>query len=243
MLSRCRNRSNDLPRILHIESSTRTCSVALATDGIRTALRETCDEAYAHSEKLTVYIEEVLHEADVAARALDAVCVAKGPGSYTGLRIGVSAAKGLCYALGIPLLAVDSLQSLTLYAISQLNYEERESVLTVRPMVDARRMEVYSAAFDMQGQHRTDIAPHIIDNASFLEELTEGKVLFIGDGAAKCQGIITHPNALFRPDILPSARGMFTIAEQRLAAGVTEDVAYLEPFYLKEFVAGKPKQG
>jgi tRNA threonylcarbamoyladenosine biosynthesis protein TsaB len=217
--------------------------VALATDGILTALRETCDLAYAHSEKLTVYIEEVLHEAGAAATALDAVCVAKGPGSYTGLRIGVSAAKGLCYALGIPLLAVDSLQSLSLHAISLLQDEEQESILTIRPMVDARRMEVYSAAFDMKGQHLTDIIPHIIDNTSFLEELTEGKVLFIGDGAAKCQEVITHPNALFRPDILPSARGMFTIAEERLAAGVTEDVAYLEPFYLKEFVAGKPKQG
>lgn len=217
--------------------------MALATDGILTTLRETNNAAYTHSEKLTVYIEEVLREAGILPKELDAVCVAKGPGSYTGLRIGVSAAKGLCFALGIPLLAVDTLQSLTFHALSILSAKEREAIATVRPMVDARRMEVYSAAFDTQGEPLTVIAPLIVHIDSLADELERGRVLFIGDGAAKCEGVITHPNAIFRSDILSSARGTIDIAERKLAAGLTEDVAYLEPFYLKEFLAGKPKQG
>jgi tRNA threonylcarbamoyladenosine biosynthesis protein TsaB len=228
-----------LPLILHIESSTLTCSVALAAGGKLIAQRETHDTCYSHAEKLTVFIHEVLRDVSVAAKELDAVCVASGPGSYTGLRIGVSAAKGLCYALGVPLLSVNALQSLAHQAISLLSEDERHGLRTIRPMIDARRMEVYTAAFDMQGHPLTDIAAVIVDYGSFDDELTTGPVLFVGDGAQKCGEVLTHPNARFRADILPSAQGMFSLAEWKLAAGEMEDVAYFEPFYLKAFVAGK----
>lgn len=213
--------------------------MALATDGAVTALRERHDTAYSHAEQLTVFIQELLAEAGITARDLDAVCVASGPGSYTGLRIGVSAAKGLCYAVGIPLLAVDALQSLAHHALATLSAEEKHGLRTVRPMIDARRMEVYTAAFDMHGHPLTAITAMVIDAHSLTDELTTGPVLFVGDGAEKCQEVITHPNARFRADLPPSAQGMFTLAEGKLAAGEVEDVAYFEPFYLKEFVAGK----
>jgi len=228
-----------LPLILHIESSTLTCSVALAADGALLALRETHGISYSHAEKLTVFIQEVLRDAGITAKELDAVCVASGPGSYTGLRIGVSAAKGLCYAMDIPLLSVNALQSLALRAIALLPEEERHGLRTIRPMIDARRMEVYTAAFDMQGHPLTDIAAVIVDHDGFGDELTTGPVLFVGDGAQKCREVLAHPNARFRADILPSAQGMFALAEWKLAAGEVEDVAYFEPFYLKSFVAGK----
>lgn len=230
-----------MPRILHIESSTLVCSVALATDGRLTAIRESHDPTYGHAEKLTLFMRQVLDEAGISPTALDAVCVAKGPGSYTGLRIGVSAAKGICFAADIPLLSVDALQSLAHLAISSLDDEERKSIRTVRPMIDARRMEVYSAAFDIEGSPLTGIASTVVDGDSWWDELESGRVLFVGDGVAKCRETIVHPNAIHRADILSSARGMFMLAEQRFAAGQVEDVAYFEPFYLKEFVAGKPR--
>lgn len=231
-----------MPRILHIESSTLVCSVALATDGRLTALREYADTSYSHSEKLTVFMQEVLAEAGIAPTGLDAVCVARGPGSYTGLRIGVSAAKGLCYATGIPLLSVDTLQSLAHLALAGLSSEEREFYRSVCPMVDARRMEVYCAMYDMQGDARTEIAALIVDGDAFRDELNPGPVLFVGDGAEKCRETLNHPNAFFRPDILASAKGMFALAEMKLADRDTEDLAYFEPFYLKDFVAGKPRR-
>lgn len=203
-----------------------------------TGLRETLDEGYVHSEKLTVFIQEVLSEAGLVPSDLDAVCVAKGPGSYTGLRIGVSAAKGLCYALGIPLLSVDSLQCQAHFTLQRISEEERAQLSLLRPMTDARRMEVYTAAYDLSGEPRSEISAVIVHEESFAEELEAGMVLFIGDGAEKCQSALNHPNARFRPDILPSARGMFALAEELLASGNTEDIAYFEPFYLKDFVAG-----
>ncbi len=227
-----------MPRILHIESSTLTCSVALAVDGKVIALRESHDSTYSHSEKLTVYIEVLLHEADLVPSQLEAVCVASGPGSYTGLRIGVSAAKGLCYALEIPLLAVDSLHSLALWTIQHLSSEERQSIVAIRPMIDARRMEVYAAAYDLQGVLQVPIAAIIVDEQSFTDELSQGPVLFVGDGAEKCSPHLAHPNARFHPDIRPSARGMVALAETKLAQGLVEDTAYFEPYYLKDFVAG-----
>ncbi len=230
-----------MARILHIESSTLTCSVALATDGQLTAIRESHHTAYVHSEKLTVFIQEVLQEAGLRASELDAVCVAKGPGSYTGLRIGVSAAKGLCYAVGIPLLAVDALQSLAMFGAMSVSEEERAGLSVIRPMTDARRMEVYTAPFDRDGKALAPIAAVVVEGQSFAEELEQGPVLFVGDGAAKCRDTLVHPNALFRADILPSSRGMFLLAEEKWGAEDTEDVAYFEPFYLKDFVAGKPK--
>lgn len=227
-----------MPRILHIESSTLTCSVALAVDGKVIALRESHDTTYSHSEKLTVYIEEVLHEADFVPSQLEAVCVASGPGSYTGLRIGVSAAKGLCYALEIPLLAVDSLHSLALWTIQHLSVEEMQTIATIRPMIDARRMEVYTAAYDLHGNLLAPIAAVIVDEQSFADELAQGPVLFVGDGAEKCRPHLGHPNARFRSDIRASAKGMVALAETKLAQGLVEDTAYFEPYYLKDFVAG-----
>jgi len=215
--------------------------VALATDGVLTALRESHDLGYSHSEKLTLYIEELLAESGITPADLHAVCVAKGPGSYTGLRIGVSAAKGLCYALGIPLLSIDALQSLAHWTLHHLTEEERAGIALLRPMIDARRMEVYTAAFDMQGDPVSPIAAVIIDAISFADELANGQVLFVGDGAEKCRTDLAHPNARFKASLRPSAQGMFALAELKLAAGNVEDVAYFEPFYLKDFVAGKAK--
>lgn len=214
--------------------------MALASDGRLVALRESHDSSYAHSEKLTLYVQQVLNEAGVEAKELDAVCVAKGPGSYTGLRIGVSAAKGLCYGVGVPLLSVDTLRSLALWTLECISSEERNRLHIIRPMIDARRMEVYTAGFDRQGEPLTPISATVVDAGGFSNELSLGPVLFVGDGAEKCQAVLTHPNALFHTDLLPSARGMFQIAEKMLSAGMTEDVAYFEPYYLKDFVAGRP---
>lgn len=230
-----------MPRILHIESSTLTCSVALANDGLLHALRESHDTSYSHSEKLTGYIQEVLDEVGMKPYELDAVCVSKGPGSYTGLRIGVSAAKGLCYALGIPLLAVDSLQSLAYWTVNHLSEKEKANLKSIRPMIDARRMEVYTAAYDILGSMTEPITATVVDEASFTEELKNGPVLFVGDGAEKCRNHLDHVNACFRTDVNPSAQGMFALAEVLLATRAIEDVAYFEPYYLKDFVAGVKK--
>jgi tRNA threonylcarbamoyladenosine biosynthesis protein TsaB len=216
--------------------------VALAVDGNLAAIRETQDTTYTHSEKLTLYMQQVLQEACLAPSRLDAVCVTKGPGSYTGLRIGVSAAKGLCYALGIPLLAVGALQGLAHHALATLSEEDKRGLHCIRAMIDARRMEVYTAAFDLKGRPLTDITAMIIEGNVLHDELTKGPVVIIGDGAEKCREVLTHPNAIIRPDIIASAQGMFVLAEAKLASGDVEDIAYFEPFYLKEFVAGKPKQ-
>ncbi len=234
--------------ILHIESSTLTCSVAVSENarlpdgqGKTLALRESHDRSYAHSEKLVVYIDEVLNEANLKPSNLEAVCVAKGPGSYTGLRIGVSAAKGMCYALEIPLLSVGSLESMARWA-SRTHPKEMAGTGILCPMIDARRMEVYTALFDSDLKEVKPTSAEIIDANSFTSELAKGKVVFFGDGAAKCKDVIRHPNAVFLEDFNPSARGMIAIAEQKLTDGVLEDVAYFEPYYLKDFVAGKPKR-
>jgi tRNA threonylcarbamoyladenosine biosynthesis protein TsaB len=144
--------------------------------------------------------------------------------------------------MDIPLLSVDALQSLAHFALDTVDPNELETVHCIRPMIDARRMEVYSAAFDLRGNPVTGVAAVVVDGDSFRDELDRGPVLFIGDGAAKCQSVITHPNAIFRADILPSAQGMFALAERKLATGEIEDVAYFEPYYLKDFVAGKAKK-
>lgn len=227
--------------ILHIESSTLTCSVALSRNGETLALRETHDTQYTHAERLAVYAQEVLRSADMAATDLQAVCVSKGPGSYTGLRIGVSAAKGLCYGLGIPLLSVGSLESMAHWAKSELA-EQLADVSFLCPMIDARRMEVYTQVFDASLNVLKPVSAEIIDENSFDSELEKGKVAFFGDGAAKCKEIINHPNAVFLDDFNPSARGMIALAEAKFSEKQFEDVAYFEPYYLKDFVAGKPKR-
>jgi tRNA threonylcarbamoyladenosine biosynthesis protein TsaB len=227
--------------ILYIESSTLTCSVAISRNGDILALQESHDQSYAHSEKLVVYIDEVIKQTELKPPNLDAVCVSKGPGSYTGLRIGVSAAKGLCYGLGIPLLSVGSLESMAYLA--KTNFEnELAGASFLCPMIDARRMEVYMQLFGSSLNQLQAVSAEIIDEQSFSSELEKGKIAFFGDGATKCKETIRHSNAIFLDDLKTSASGMIPLAESKFANKQFEDVAYFEPYYLKDFVAGKPKK-
>ena len=222
--------------ILHIESSTKTCSVCVSHNGSVSAIRESHDEHYSHAEKLAVYIEEVTNEIGGPDK-LTAVCVSSGPGSYTGLRIGVSAAKGLCFGLGIPLLSVDSLQSIAMLARTS-NKVNTDDVLM--PMIDARRMEVYTAMFDHSGSATSEITATVIDENTRFNHTHN--LFFFGDGAAKCKGVIELENVIHLSEIQASSKGMIQLAETKLANNEVEDLAYFEPFYLKEFVAGKPKK-
>ena len=247
MGGRCKTRQRDrawswrdavgeqaLPTILHIESSTKVCSVCVAADGKVLAIRETEDEQYTHAEKLAVYVDEVIKEIGGADK-LDAVCVSKGPGSYTGLRIGVSAAKGLCYALDIPLLSVTSLQSLACLAMVEADLSRTDLIM---PMIDARRMEVYTQHFNHSAEPQSEISAEVLDE-DFL--LPEGHIHILGDGAVKAAELMGE-KVIHLEEVKASARGMIALAEQKLANNDIEDVAYFEPFYLKEFVAGKPKK-
>lgn len=196
-------------------------------------LKEDYGNGYSHAEKLHVYIEEVLKEAKINSEQLQAIAVSKGPGSYTGLRIGVSAAKGLAYALNIPLISVSTLQALA-------KQVEADSGLIV-PMLDARRLEVYSAIFDINNRLLRKIEAQILDENSFEEQLNIGKVFFIGDGVAKTKTLLSHANAIFIENKLPSAEQMSALSFDKYKKSDIEDVAYFEPYYLKDFVALKPK--
>ena len=221
-------------RLLLIETATQVCSVAIADEGGIVAIRES-DESNAHSSQLAPFIDEMLRGQGITPQEIDAVCVSSGPGSYTGLRIGVSTAKGFCYALGIPLVAVPTLQSM-----AELYYRRHpEWGGMVCPMIDARRMECYTAFFNRDGQLR-DTAADIIVDGIYSHYLDRGEVAFVGDGVAKCRDIlVVHPNAVFDETFRPSAEGMATAALRKLQDGHTEDVAYFEPYYLKDFVAKK----
>ncbi len=216
-------------RILMIETATAVCSVAMAEDG-RVVARRECDAPNAHSTQLPLFVKELL-----AGGKPDAVGVSAGPGSYTGLRIGVSTAKGLCYALDIPLVSVPTLLGMAnLYYLQHQDYQG-----FVCPMIDARRMECYTMVVGSQGVLRATQADVIVPG--FYDEwLDKGEVAFIGDGAAKTRDILgVHPNARFDSAFRISAEGMLPLVEQKLQLGQTEDVAYFEPFYLKDFVAKK----
>ena len=232
--------------LLHIESSTKVCSVALSCDGKLLACREEDSVSYSHSGLLTSFIEEVMREANVPLNVLAAIAVSKGPGSYTGLRIGVSTAKGLCYGLDIPLIGISTLQALAVHCrdiLAQRNniiYPEALEAIYC-PMIDARRMEVYTGLFNDQIEPLQDIQALIVDPNSFAGILDEHKMLFFGDGAEKCRNILTRSNAIFIDGIKPSASAMIPLATETFNRSTTEDVAYFEPFYLKDFVAGKPK--
>jgi len=220
--------------ILGIETSTKVCSVAISEGNTLLAIKEE-GGAYSHSEKLTVFIEAVLRKANKSLKDLDAIAVSKGPGSYTGLRIGVSAAKGLCYALDIPLIAISTLQAMAIGV--------KSNDCLFAPMIDARRMEVYTALFDEQNKVVENISAKIIDEDSFSSELENGKVFFFGDGAEKCKPILSHSkNAVFIKEGLPSAQYINQIAQQKLIDIDIEDVAYFEPYYLKDFIATTPKK-
>ena len=214
-----------------LETSTALCSVALAEEGNIVAYRES-SAPKAHASLTAVFIQEMLSERGLTMADCDAVCVSMGPGSYTGLRVGVSTAKGLCFGSGKPLLAVGTLDTLVAQADSDARF--------IIPMVDARRMEVYTAVFE-NGKQLPETAPVIIDENSFAEYLEQGPCLFIGDGAGKCADVIKHPNASFC-QCWPKASSMLSPATAAYKEKRFEDVAYFEPFYLKEFVATVSKK-
>ena len=228
-----------MARILLIETSTALCSAALAEDGAITAYKES-SAPKAHASLTAVFIQEILEERNMTLADCEAVCVSMGPGSYTGLRVGVSTAKGLCFGSGKPLLAVGTLDTLVAQAADAATSEEG-SYSFIIPMIDARRMEVYTAVFAPDGTQITETAPAIIDENSFAEYLEQGPVLFIGDGAGKCADVIRHPNAHFC-QCYPKASAMLEPALQAYKEKRFEDVAYFEPFYLKEFVATVSKK-
>lgn len=221
--------------ILNIETATTMCSVSLGKDGQLLALKELNDD-YTHAENLTLFIDDVVQQAGIQLKDIDAVAVSKGPGSYTGLRIGVSTAKGLCYSLEKPLLAINTLEHLS----RSVSVEEGTLIC---PMIDARRMEVYCAVYDYSGKEILPTAAEIIDENSFSSLLNGHKIFFIGDGAAKCKDAFSSQvNAVFIDGIFPSAKQMISLSEKAYLAAKFEDVAYFEPFYLKDFVAGKKKE-
>lgn len=223
-----------MERIILIETSTAMCSCAIAENGAIAAYRESLAPK-SHASLTAVFIQEMLDELGIGISSCDAVCVSMGPGSYTGLRVGVSTAKGLCFGSGKPLIAVGTLDTLV---AKVANPEEYKYIV---PMVDARRMEVYSAVYRSDGMRITEVSPTIVDAESFGEFLAEGKVLFIGDGAGKCEGTIVSPNAFFR-QCCPDAASMLVPAMNELHNGNFKDTAYFEPFYLKEFVATTSKK-
>ena len=227
-----------MERIILIETSTALCSTALAENGAIIAYREN-SAPKAHASLTAVFIQEMLAEKGLTLEDCSAVCVSMGPGSYTGLRVGVSTAKGLCFGSGKPLIAAGTLDTLVAQAL-----DSNAGYRFIIPMIDARRMEVYSAVFeteDGKAKQITETAPAIIDENSFAEYLEQGPCLFIGDGAGKCANVIKHPNAHFC-QCWPKASSMLHPAMDALAAKRLEDVAYFEPFYLKEFVATVSKK-
>lgn len=221
--------------ILNIETATKNCSVSLSKGENILAIKELNEGKFSHSEKLHSFILDVIRSADKTMKDLDAIAISKGPGSYTGLRIGVSAAKGLCYALNIPLISVPTLEIIA----RQISLDPDELVV---PLLDARRMEVYSGVFDHNYNQIRGTEAEIIDASSFGAFLKKGNVYFAGDGAEKCKNIITHVNAQFVDKVFPSSKEMPVVSNKKYKAQEFEDLAYFEPFYLKDFIAGKPKQ-
>ena len=219
--------------ILNIETATKNCSVALAKEGKTILCKEIAEEGYSHAERLHVFIEEIVKEADISLKDLKAIAVSQGPGSYTGLRIGVSAAKGLCFALGIPLIAVDTLQVLA----RQVSVSDG----LIIPMIDARRMEVYSAVFNPKFDKKREILAEIISEDSFSE--LEEKLYLVGDCAEKCKSVLTKENFYFLENIkYPSAKEMSAISYEKFKINDTVDVAYFEPYYLKDFMITPSKK-
>lgn len=223
-----------MANILHIETSTDVCSVALSSDG--QCLTEELDtKGPSHARVLAGFVDQVVSFADSHALPLDAVAVSSGPGSYTGLRIGLSTAKGLCYGRDLKLLSVPTLALLCTPVLLEQDLPE-DALLC--PMLDARRMEVYTALYDRALRPVMDVHARIIDSSSFSGELEQHPVWFFGEGSEKCVGCLQHPNAHFISGVRPMAHYMFPLAEMALARGRVEDIAYFVPFYLKDFVPG-----
>ncbi|MBI9033794.1 MAG: tRNA (adenosine(37)-N6)-threonylcarbamoyltransferase complex dimerization subunit type 1 TsaB [Bacteroidales bacterium] len=227
--------------ILSIETSTPNCSVALALDGRILAVKE-INSRNSHAEVLTAFIQDVLEQSGKQMNELDAVAVSMGPGSYTGLRIGVSTAKGLCFALDKPLIAVSTLQAMA-FGMS-LEYCARPGAdcdALFCPMIDARRMEVYAAIYKSGNEEVREVKAEIIDDQAYQDFLSHSKLVFGGDGSEKCKEMITSDQAIFLEGFLPSSSFMVPIAEHKFNTSNFEDLAYFEPYYLKDFVGGIPK--
>lgn len=224
--------------ILNIETSTETCSVAVAQDG-GIIFEKINNEPNSHTKYLAKFVEEALSFAESHAIPLDAVAVSSGPGSYTGLRIGVSTAKGICYGKNVPLIAIPTLKLLCVKPLLSDDIEDENALLC--PMIDARRMEAYTAIYDRALREVREVIAEVIDANTYNEWLDKGLVYFFGNGAEKCKEIINHPNARFIDNVVPTAKSMLPLAELAIAKGQYEDVAYFEPFYLKDFVAIKSK--
>lgn len=225
--------------ILHIETSTNVCSVAVSEDG-KVIFDKADRTGNNHAEALGSFVDEALSFADSHAIPVDAVAVSGGPGSYTGLRIGVSMAKGVCYALDIPLLSVPTLELLSVPVL--LRHEDIEDDALLCPMIDARRMEVYAALYDRALKPVRGIQADVVDADTYRQWLDERPVYFFGNGAAKCMETINHPNAHLIEGIEPLAKWMMPLAERKMLNDQREDVAYYVPFYLKDFVAKMPKK-
>ncbi|MDE5986741.1 MAG: tRNA (adenosine(37)-N6)-threonylcarbamoyltransferase complex dimerization subunit type 1 TsaB [Prevotella sp.] len=225
--------------ILSIETSTDVCSVAISENG-QCIYSEEDRTGPSHNERLGTFVDSALGFADSHAIPVDAVAVSMGPGSYTGLRIGVSMAKGVCYGLDIPLIAVPTLELLCVPVL--LKHDDLPEDALLCPMLDARRMEVYAGIYDRALRPVRPVQADVVDAETYREHLDSHPVYFFGNGAAKCMETINHPNAHLLEGIEPLAKNMFPLAERRMIQGETEDVAYFVPFYLKDFVALKPKR-
>lgn len=223
--------------ILNIETSTEVCSVSLSRDG--SLLFATIEKnGPSHATLIGTFVDEALKVAENIGLKPDAVAISSGPGSYTGLRIGVSIAKGICYALGIPLISVSTLE---LMADTLINKLELSDDCLIRPVLDARRMEVYTALYDAKGKCLEEPNALIIDNESFSEELKKGYLYIAGNGSEKIRNVVLSENAKFETTLFPDAANMINIAERKFKQSLFENVAYFEPFYLKDFVATVPK--
>jgi tRNA threonylcarbamoyladenosine biosynthesis protein TsaB len=217
-----------LALILNIETTTTNCSVSLSKEGETLVLKEDYSTNYSHAESLHVFIDNVVKSAKIKLSEIDAIAVSKGPGSYTGLRIGVSAAKGLCFALDKPLISVSTLES--------LSHQVKIDNGFIVPMLDARRMEIYSAVFDAHHHQIREIQAQILNKSSFLSYLETDKVYFIGNGVEKTKTIINHKNAVYTENKLPSANELGKLAFEKYKKNDFENLAYFEPFYLKDFI-------
>lgn len=222
----------DMAIILNLETATTNCSVSISKDGELLAIKEHNTAGYSHSEQLHVFIEEILKEANIARSDLDAIAVSKGPGSYTGLRIGVSAAKGLCFALDIPLISIATLESMA-HQVDAMAFD------FIIPVLDARRMEVYSAVYDKNYNEVRETRAEIIEPDSFQEYVTKGKVLLAGSGAEKCKTLLTHSNLSYDLSLIPSSKELGALSYKKFERETFEDVAYFEPYYLKDFILKK----
>ncbi|PCH98144.1 MAG: tRNA (adenosine(37)-N6)-threonylcarbamoyltransferase complex dimerization subunit type 1 TsaB [Bacteroidetes bacterium] len=225
--------------LISLETATRVCSVALARDGKVIAVRESSEDQ-SHSSQITVFIEEVLAKAGVGMHELEGIAVSEGPGSYTGLRIGVSTAKGLCYALNIPLIAISTLRAMALGASTE--HDKSENTLFC-PVIDARRMEVYYGLYNGNNDEVGEVKAEVVEEAFLKNHFQENRIVFFGDAIEKCQEILKdNPKAQFLQNHLPTASNMAILAERKFNAKQFEDMAYFEPFYLKDFVAVKSKK-